>query len=72
MREPVLGEVAAHEDGAGRGIQGSHVAHRVGEHPLGLGVVVADVRVAQLDEEERLVGAHAVVVSGRWRPTWPT
>ena len=35
-------------------------------------VVVADVRVAQLDEEERLAGAHAVVVSGRWRPTWPT
>ena len=31
-----------------------------------------DVRVAQLDEEERLAGAHAVVVSGRWRPTWPT
>ena len=73
VREPVLGEVAADEDRAGRGSSGGHVAHRVGEHPLGLRVVVvADVRVAELDEQERLGGAHAVVVSGRWRPTWPT
>ena len=35
-------------------------------------VIVADVRVAELDEVKRLAGAHAVVVSGRWRPTWPT
>ena len=60
------------QDGAGRRVHGGDPAHRVGEHPLGLRVVVADVRVAQLDEEERLAGAHAVVVSGRWRPTWPT
>ena len=45
--------------------QRRHVADGVGEQPLGLRVVVVDVHVAQLDEEERLARAHAVVVSGR-------
>jgi hypothetical protein len=68
----VLGQVAGEQDGARGGIHRHDPAHRIGEHPLGLVVVVADVRVAELDEEIGPVGGHAVVVSGRWRPTWPT
>ena len=39
--QPVLGQVAAEEDGARRRVQRGHPAHRVGEQPLGLRVVVA-------------------------------
>jgi hypothetical protein len=59
----MVGQVARDED-RGRG-QRRHVADGDGEQPLGLRVVVVDVHVAQLDEEERLARAHAVVVSGR-------
>jgi hypothetical protein len=68
----VPGEVAAHEDRAGRGIQRGHRAHRGGQRDCGAVVLVADVRVTELCEQEGLGSHHAVVVSGRWRPTWPT
>ena len=68
----MLDEVAGDEDGVGRGRQRRDVAHGVGQPTLGDGILIVDVEVRQLGEQERARAGHAVVVSGRWRPTWPT
>ena len=64
--------IATHEDRPRCGVQRGHRAHRGRQRDRGGVVLVTDVRIAELREQEGLGSHHAVVVSGRWRPTWPT